>query len=68
VVKWAKKFFVCFGNRTSKTVFIFDGGTNMMEVIIVKSNKKDFLDLLILADEQESMIDKYLEQGELFAS
>jgi len=39
----------------------------MMEVIIVESNKKDFLDLLILADEQESMIDKYLERGELFA-
>ena len=39
----------------------------MMEVIIVESNKKDFLDLLILADEQESMIDKYLERGEFFA-
>lgn len=39
----------------------------MMEVIIVESKKKDFLDLLILADEQESMIDKYLERGELFA-
>ena len=38
----------------------------MMEIIIVESNKKDFLDLLILADEQESMIDKYLERGELF--
>ena len=39
----------------------------MLEVVVVESNKKDFLDLLILADEQESMIDKYLEQGELFA-
>ena len=25
------------------------------------------MDLLLLADEQESMIDKYLERGELFA-
>ena len=39
----------------------------MIEVRIVKNNKKDFLDLLLLADEQESMIDKYLERGELFA-
>ena len=38
-----------------------------MKVKIIKSNKKDFLDLLLLADEQESMIDKYLERGELFA-
>ena len=39
----------------------------MIEVIIVESNKKEYLDLLLLADEQESMIDKYLEQGDLFA-
>lgn len=38
-----------------------------MEVKIIDSNKKDFLDLLLLADEQEDMIDKYLERGELFA-
>ncbi|MEG2340818.1 MAG: GNAT family N-acetyltransferase [Odoribacter sp.] len=29
-------------------------------------NKKQYLDLLLLADEQESMIDRYLERGELF--
>jgi len=39
----------------------------MIEVRIIESNKKDFLDLLLLADESESMIDKYLERGELFA-
>lgn len=38
-----------------------------MEVKIIESNKKNFLDLLLLADEQESMIDKYLDKGELFA-
>ena len=30
-------------------------------------NKKQFLDLLLLADEQEDMIDKYLPNGDLFA-
>jgi len=30
-------------------------------------NKKRFLDLLLLADEQENMIDKYLPDGDLFA-
>ena len=38
-----------------------------MEVKIIKNSKKDFLDLLLLADEQEDMIDKYLERGTLFA-
>ena len=38
-----------------------------MQVKIVENNKKDFLDLLMLADEQESMIDEYLQRGELFA-
>ncbi|HZK27236.1 MAG TPA: GNAT family N-acetyltransferase [Thermoclostridium sp.] len=38
-----------------------------MEIKIVKEGKKQFLDLLLLADESESMIDKYLERGEMFA-
>lgn len=38
-----------------------------MEIKMVNEDKKQFLDLLLLADEQESMIDKYLERGELFA-
>lgn len=29
-------------------------------------NKKTYIDLLLLADEQEDMIDKYLERGEMF--
>ncbi len=40
------------------------------KTITIKSvfgNKKQFLDLLLLGDEQESMIDRYLEQGDLFA-
>jgi GNAT superfamily N-acetyltransferase len=38
-----------------------------MNVKIIETDKKDFLDLLLLADEQEDMIDKYLERGILFA-
>lgn len=32
----------------------------------VSNDKKAYIDLLFLADEQESMIDKYLERGEMF--
>jgi len=32
----------------------------------VTGAKKEYIDLLLLADEQESMIDKYLERGEMF--
>lgn len=38
-----------------------------MKIKIIKENKKDFLDLLLLADEQESMIDKYIQRGIMFA-
>ncbi|NRT73296.1 GNAT family N-acetyltransferase [Clostridium beijerinckii] len=38
-----------------------------MEVKKIINNKKQFLDLLLLADEQEDMIDRYLENGEMFA-
>ena len=38
-----------------------------MEIKLIKTAKKNFLELLLLADEQESMIDKYLDRGELFA-
>jgi len=33
----------------------------------ITENKKQFLDLLLLADEQENMIDRYLPSGDLFA-
>lgn len=41
----------------------------MQEVSIfpITSDKKQYLDLLLLADEQESMIDRYLERGDMFA-
>ncbi len=37
-----------------------------MEILEVKENKKQYLRLLLLADEQESMIDRYLDRGTMF--
>ena len=34
-----------------------------MKIWEIKENKKQFLSLLLLADEQENMIDRYLEKG-----
>jgi ribosomal protein S18 acetylase RimI-like enzyme len=39
----------------------------MHKIEKINENKKQFLDLLLLADEQENMIDKYLSDGDLFA-
>jgi GNAT superfamily N-acetyltransferase len=39
----------------------------MMRIEKLVENKKQFLDLLLLADEQENMIDNYLPSGDLFA-
>ena len=36
------------------------------EICLVSSDKKRYLSLLLLADEQESMIDRYLERGDLY--
>ena len=38
-----------------------------MKIEKITENKKQFLDLLLLADEQEGMIDRYLPDGDLFA-
>lgn len=38
-----------------------------MRIEKITTNKKKHLDLLLLADEQEDMIDKYLENGDMFA-
>lgn len=37
-----------------------------MNITKVTNEKKKYLDLLLLADEQEDMIDKYLNRGEMF--
>jgi GNAT superfamily N-acetyltransferase len=38
-----------------------------MRIEKITINKKQYLDLLLLADEQESMIDRYLANGDMFA-
>ena len=38
-----------------------------MKVVIINENKRDFMDFLLLADEQENMIENYLHRGVLFA-
>ena len=37
-----------------------------MNIKQVLERKKDYIDLLLLADEQENMVNKYLERGEMF--
>ena len=39
----------------------------MIKINRISDNKNQFLDLLLLADESELMIDKYLSDGDLFA-
>lgn len=38
----------------------------MLEIRRVEENKKRYLALLLLADEQEDMIDRYLERGTMY--
>ncbi len=38
-----------------------------MEIIRIDEKKKQFISLLLLADEQENMIDRYLERGVMYA-
>ena len=37
-----------------------------MKIMEIKENKKEFISLLLLADEQESMIDRYIEKGIMY--
>ena len=37
-----------------------------MDIRKITGNKKEYIELLLLADEQESMIDRYLERGDMF--
>ncbi len=37
-----------------------------MEIRLVDDDKKRFMPLLLLGDEQESMIDRYLDRGDLY--
>lgn len=37
-----------------------------MEITEIDENKKQFISLLLLADEEENMIDKYIENGAMY--
>ena len=37
-----------------------------MEVRNVQTNKKHYLNLLLIADEQDDIIDRYLERGDMY--
>ena len=37
-----------------------------MQILPVLENKKDYLSLLLLADEDEGMVDKYLSRGDMY--
>ena len=37
-----------------------------MKIIEVTENQKQYLDLLLLADEQEDMVDRYLDKGRMY--
>ncbi|MGN1047368.1 MAG: GNAT family N-acetyltransferase [Eubacteriales bacterium] len=39
----------------------------MAEIFQITENKKKYLPLLLLADEQESMIDRYIDRGTMWA-
>ena len=43
-----------------------NSGDKYMEIIEVKRDKKKYIGLLLLADEQENMIDRYLERGTMY--
>lgn len=38
-----------------------------MRIVEIWEDKRQFLELLLLADEQEDMIDRYLDRGRMFA-
>ena len=37
-----------------------------MRIVEVTENKKQYLDLLLLADEQEDMVERYIYKGKMY--
>ena len=40
--------------------------TSKIQIIQIMHSKRRYLDLLLIGDEQESMIEKYLDRGDLY--
>ena len=57
-----KKSTLCYGNENRNRNL----KVRLMKIIEVKENKKQYLDLLLLADEQEDMVDRYLDNGKMY--
>ena len=57
-----KKSTLCYGNENRNRNL----KVRLMKIIEVKENKKQYLDLLLLADEQEDMVDRYLDSGKMY--
>lgn len=61
---------VFFGNVFGENVLVTNNrllpGAPLMEIREVRENKKQFLELLLLADEEEAMIDRYLGRGTMY--
>ena len=38
----------------------------VMDIERITDKKRDYMEMLLLADPQESMIDRYLDQGEMY--
>ena len=69
LVKGAAAFFTGFFPRQSVVYWAQNAGKGAgraMEITEVRGNKKQYLALLLLADEQEDMIDRYLESGTMY--
>lgn len=54
----------CRGRLCAQGTRFWEGGN--MEIREIRENKKQFLPLLLAADEQEDMIDRYLDRGTLY--
>ena len=48
--------------------YIRGRGGLKMEIVRVDNDRKRYIDLLILADEEEQMIDKYLSRGDMYVA
>ncbi|MCL2128607.1 MAG: GNAT family N-acetyltransferase [Treponema sp.] len=53
---------LCMLNTGSVSVYYYE-----MEIKKIKENKASFMELLLLGDEQENMVHRYLDRGELYA-
>lgn len=55
-----------YNKKIPNSYFSERAGAELIEIQQVSEQKKQYLPLLLLGDEQESMIDRYLEQGTLY--